>query len=312
MASTYSTNLRFEKQADGENPNSWGLILNQNVIDLFDQAITSYTTVALNTNSTTGYALTANNGSADTSRSAFLEITGAVSSNVSITIPSLTKGYSINNKATQAVADKTVIIKTAAGTGYSIPYGSAIHILCDSVSVYAGTDSAGLGLGTAAVRNIGTSASAVPDVSISDAKYAKIALANTLTGANTFTSTATFTGANTYTSLNSFDKQVISTIVTLTDAASVALDLSTGNNFLVQLGGNRTLQNPTNVKVGQVGQVYLVQDGTGSRTLSYGSQYNFQSGTAPTLSTSVNSVDMLVFSARTTTALDCVLLKAFS
>ena len=35
-------------------------------------------------------------------------------------------------------------------------------------------------------------------------------------------------------------------------------------------------------------------------------------GTAPTLSTSVNSVDMLVFSARTTTALDCVLLKAFS
>ena len=71
MASTFSTNLRFEKQADGENPNSWGLILNQNVIDLVDQAITSYTNVALNTNSTTGYALTANNGSADTSRSAF-------------------------------------------------------------------------------------------------------------------------------------------------------------------------------------------------------------------------------------------------
>ena len=300
MASTFSTNLRFEKQADGENPNSWGLILNQNVIDLVDQAITSYTTVALNTNSTTGYALTANNGSADTSRSAFLEITGAVSSNVSITIPSLTKGYFINNKATQAVADKTIIIKTAAGTGYTLPYGSNINIISDSVSVFAGTNTTGLGLGTAAVRNIGTSASAVPDVSIGDVRYAKIASANTLTGANT------------YTSLTSFNKQVISTIVTLTDAASVALDLSTGNNFLVQLGGNRTLQNPTNVKVGQIGHVYLVQDGTGSRTLAYGTQYNFPSGTAPTLSTSVNSVDMLVYSARTTTALDCVLLKEFS
>ena len=300
MASTFSTNLRFEKQADGENPNSWGLILNQNVIDLVDQAITSYTTVALNTNSTTGYALTANNGSADTSRSAFLEITGAVSSNVSITIPSLTKGYFINNKATQAVADKTIIIKTAAGTGYTLPYGSNINIISDSVSVFAGTNTTGLGLGTAAVRNIGTSASAVPDVSIADVRYAKVSSANTLTGANT------------YTSLTSFNKQVISTIVTLTDAASVALDLSTGNNFLVQLGGNRTLQNPTNVKVGQIGHVYLVQDGTGSRTLAYGTQYNFPSGTAPTLSTSVNAVDMLVYSARTTTALDCVLLKEFS
>tara|TARA_R110000803_G_scaffold122439_1_gene190438 strand:- start:810 stop:1730 length:921 start_codon:yes stop_codon:yes gene_type:complete len=306
MASTFSTNLRFEKQADGENPNSWGLILNQNVIDLVDQAITSYTTVALNTNSTTGYALTANNGSTDTSRSAFLEITGAVSSTVSITIPSLTKGYFINNKATQAVADKNIVIKTATGTGYILPYGSNINVVTDSVSVYPGINSTGLGLGTAAVRNIGTSVSAVPDVSIADARYAKVSSANTFTGANTFVS------ANTYTGINSFNKQVISTIVTLTDAASVTLDLATGNNFLVQLGGNRTLQNPTNVKVGQIGQVYLVQDGTGSRTLSYGSQYNFPAGTAPTLSTSVNSVDMLVFSARTTTALDCVLLKEFS
>ena len=33
MASTYTSRIRLEKQADGENPNSWGLILNQNVID---------------------------------------------------------------------------------------------------------------------------------------------------------------------------------------------------------------------------------------------------------------------------------------
>ena len=34
MASTYTTRIRLEKQGDGENPNSWGAILNQNVIEL--------------------------------------------------------------------------------------------------------------------------------------------------------------------------------------------------------------------------------------------------------------------------------------
>ena len=39
MPSTYTTRIRIEKQADGENPNSWGDILNQNVIDLVDDAV---------------------------------------------------------------------------------------------------------------------------------------------------------------------------------------------------------------------------------------------------------------------------------
>ena len=39
MPSTYTTRIRIEKQADGENPNSWGDILNQNVIDLVDDSV---------------------------------------------------------------------------------------------------------------------------------------------------------------------------------------------------------------------------------------------------------------------------------
>ena len=300
MASTYTSNLRFEKQADWDNPNSWGLILNQNVIDLVDQAITSYTTVAIDTNATTGYSLTANNGAADTSRSAFLEISGAVSSDVSITIPNLTKGYGIRNIATQASAGADIVIKTAAGSGYTVPYGSAINIVCDGVSVYAGIDSTGLGLGTAATRNVGTSSTQdIPDVSISDTRYARLSATNT------------YTNINTYTCATSFDVQVNSSLVSLTDAASIALDLSTGNHFIVQLGGNRTLQNPTNGKIGQVGHIYFIQDGTGSRTLAYGDMYKFPNGTAPILSTSINSVDMLVFSQRGTSIVDCAILKSF-
>lgn len=47
MASTYTTRIRLEKQGDGENPNSWGDILNQNVIDLVDSVVAAYTTVSI-------------------------------------------------------------------------------------------------------------------------------------------------------------------------------------------------------------------------------------------------------------------------
>ena len=47
MASTYTTNLRLTKQGDGENPNSWGQILNDGVISLADEAIAGYTTISI-------------------------------------------------------------------------------------------------------------------------------------------------------------------------------------------------------------------------------------------------------------------------
>jgi hypothetical protein len=83
--------------------------------------------------------------------------------------------------------------------------------------------------------------------------------------------------------------------VTLTDAATIAVDLSLGNNFQVTLGGNRTLGAPTNVVAGQSGVIRVVQDGTGSRTLAYNSVYKFAGGTAPTLTTTASAVDLLAY-----------------
>lgn len=90
-------------------------------------------------------------------------------------------------------------------------------------------------------------------------------------------------------------------IVTLTDGATITPDFSTSNNFTVTLGGNRTLANPTNIVAGQSGFITIVQDGSGSRTLSFGSYWDFASGTAPTLSTGTNAVDVLAYYARSTT-----------
>lgn len=83
--------------------------------------------------------------------------------------------------------------------------------------------------------------------------------------------------------------------VTLTDAATVAVDLSSGLNFTVTLGGNRTMGNPSNTKVGQTGWLRVVQDGTGSRTLSWASNYEFAGGTAPTLSTGAADEDLFIY-----------------
>ena len=60
-------------------------------------------------------------------------------------------------------------------------------------------------------------------------------------------------------------------ITTLTDGATITPDLNDSNNYVVVLAGNRTIANPTNITAGQSGSIFVTQDGTGSRTASWGS-----------------------------------------
>jgi hypothetical protein len=82
--------------------------------------------------------------------------------------------------------------------------------------------------------------------------------------------------------------------VTLTDAATIAVDMATFINAAVTLGGNRTLGNPTNPKVGQSGFIRLIQDGTGSRTLAFGGNWK-RPGGAATLTTTAGAIDVLEY-----------------
>lgn len=99
--------------------------------------------------------------------------------------------------------------------------------------------------------------------------------------------------------------------VALVDAATVALDLSTGMNFTVTLGGNRSLGNPANLQPGQAGLIVLTQDGTGSRTLAFGSFYLFPGG-APTLSTAAGAIDVISYFVLSSTKVLCTLSRFFS
>lgn len=84
-------------------------------------------------------------------------------------------------------------------------------------------------------------------------------------------------------------------VITLTDASTITPNFSQGQNFIVTLGGNRTLANPKSNVVGQSGVIKIVQDSTGSRTLAYGSYWKFSGGTVPTLTTTASAVDILVY-----------------
>lgn len=81
--------------------------------------------------------------------------------------------------------------------------------------------------------------------------------------------------------------------IPLTSGSTVSTDASKGNNFRLVLGTNATLANPTNMLGGQTYQWRVKQDGTGSRTLAYGSDFKWAGGTAPVLSTAANAEDLI-------------------
>ena len=315
---TYTTRLRLEKQVTGENSNTWGTRLNTNVFSLVDTAIAGYTSVSLAGSTVT---LSVENGSADSARSAMLELHGTLTSNVGVVIPSVSKQYLVRNATAGSF---TVTIKAAGGTGTAVTQGTTGIVYCDGASVRAAT-------GGVAVRNIGTSVTEIPDISIADARYTRISAANSFTGDNTFNSivsvvgAATFAGDTTFSSLISvvgaatFNASVTfnsavqvsgaakGTIITLTDGASVIVSMAKANTFVVTLGDNRTLGFPSPIPPGQSGMIYIYQDGTGSRTLAYTSCWRFAGGSTPTLTTDAAAVDVLAYSVRTSAAIDAAL-----
>lgn len=90
---------------------------------------------------------------------------------------------------------------------------------------------------------------------------------------------------------------------TLTDAATITVDAGTGNHFRVTLGGNRTLAAPTNPTEGQRIVFEIIQDATGSRTLTWNGSYAFGTDVpSPTLTATANKRDFVTFVYNSTTA----------
>ena len=81
---------------------------------------------------------------------------------------------------------------------------------------------------------------------------------------------------------------------TLTDGATVTWNASLGRIATLTLGGNRTMAAPTNLKVGHY-TLTVIQDATGSRTITWNGAFKWPAQTAPTLTTTANARDILTF-----------------
>ena len=124
MPSSYSSSLRFNLQATGENLNLWGALLNSGVFTLADTAIAGFVSIAL----TSDYTLTSANGSSDEARRAILKFTGTGS--FTVTIPAVSKVYKVWNATTG-----TLTLTTGAGTTVALGSGDIREVFCDGSNV---------------------------------------------------------------------------------------------------------------------------------------------------------------------------------
>ena len=106
----------------------------------------------------------------------------------------------------------------------------------------------------------------------------------------------------------------ISAISVAASDTTKTLDFATSNNFALTLANTSscTLANPSNLAAGQTGSIFVVQDGTGSRLLTYGSSWEFAGGTAPTLTTTASAVDRIDYVVRTTSSIHAVFTANYS
>ena len=292
MASTFTTRIRLNKQGTGDNDSTWGTVLNDEVIDLTDFAIAGYTTISLVGGDV---SLTTNDGTADEARSAMLELTGTLTGDTGVYLPSgITKSYIVKNN-TSGSFNATILID--GGTGTAVPQGGSIIVMTDGTTVTDAVDTTALGLGTASTLNFGTSVNELIPVSSADARYVAVSTDSIITGAKTFTSATTFSAITTFTSTvvgngaQAYSSPVSVAVVT----SAVSLDFATGNNFTTILNGNVSIANPVNPQPGQSGIIYVLQDGAGSRTMSFNANWKFEGGTAPTLSTAADARDALIY-----------------
>ena len=79
------------------------------------------------------------------------------------------------------------------------------------------------------------------------------------------------------------------------NTGSVTLDFDANQNFVLTLTGNVTLANPSTEKVGQSGFIVFIQDGTGSRTVTLGTDYETAAGAGITLTTTASATDIVPY-----------------
>jgi hypothetical protein len=128
MASTYSPNLRLELIGTGEQQGTWGTTTNTNLGTLLEEAIGGYVSVTVSNSGDT--TLSTNNGSADQSRNAVINLTGTITAARNVICPAIEKLYVVKNATTGGFS---VTFKVSGQTGVTIPNGETYFLYVDGI-----------------------------------------------------------------------------------------------------------------------------------------------------------------------------------
>jgi len=239
--------------------------------------------------------------------SAVTSVNAAAITSINTVVANVSALTSVNTVAITSI--NTVVEAVSALTSVNTAAITSINTVVEAVSVITSVNSAAI----TSVNTVITNLSATLATSIANhLPLAGGTLTGTVSGTDFYVS-AVAIGVDALLGKElRIGTAAVADIVSLTDAANIAVDFNTGQNFAITLAGNRTLDNPTNCVAGQVGSIFIVQDGTGSRTLAFGSNWGFPDGTAPVISTSINSVDRLDYIVRTSTDVHGLVTKAYS
>ena len=186
-----------------------------------------------------------------------------------------------------ADTDDQIDIKVSGADDFRITANTLTALSGSSVVVPDG----GLTFGSTAISSTAAELNKLDGATVTTAEinYSDLATLGTTAASKVFTADAN--------GLTKVSGAVLNTEDTLTDQSTIAWDVIASPVAKVTLAGNRTLAAPsgTTPAAGQFVSLLVIQDGTGSRTITWNAVYEFASDTAPTLTTTANLGDIFIF-----------------
>jgi hypothetical protein len=280
MVSSFTTNKSLEKPGNGDYVDTWNVPVNGD-LDIIDSALGGNTFLNVTGVSDTTLVSTEY-------RKLILTITGTVTGLPVYRIPSGTGGIWVVRNGSSGIVN---VAGPSPDLGVPVSAGTVNTVYSDGTVTRLITDP------TLAIEAILATRDVIAGVALTGG--GPLSADVTLTADQASAANWRDNIANKLLNANAVWSSMSET--TLTDGATISWDMVTGFDFIATLGGNRTIANPTNTKVGQKGRLILQQDATGSRTVTWGSNYKFPNGVKPILSTAANSVDVLYYDVRSAT-----------
>ena len=135
MASTYTTNLQLEKVTTGEKAGLWGTVTNTN-LEILEQASSGYLAVDVASGDVT---LDLDNGSTSNGKNLFFKLTGTLAGNRQFIMPTTAERiYIVKDATTRSSSNYTLTVKTASGTGYTMPVATTALLYSDGTNTALG------------------------------------------------------------------------------------------------------------------------------------------------------------------------------